>query len=42
MHQIFTYSFTGEIKYDLNNEDNKYWLYAQFAAFNCGDCTTAP
>ena len=37
-----TYNLTSEIEYDIDNKGDKYWLYAQFAAFNCCGCTIAP
>ena len=37
-----TSSLTSKIKYDVNNDDNKYWLYVKLAAFNCGGSTIAP
>ena len=37
-----TYSLTSKIKYDIDNEDDKYLLYAKFAAFNSGGCTISP
>ena len=29
-----TYGLTCEIEYDIYDEDDKYWLYAQLLAFN--------
>lgn len=37
-----TYSLTNETEYDIDNEDDKYWLCVQFTVFNCGGCTIAP
>ena len=37
-----SYSLTSKIEYDIDNEDGKYWLYTQFAAFNCRGCTITP
>ena len=37
-----TYSLTGKLSYDLQKEDDKYWLYCMLAAFTCGWCSSAP
>ena len=37
-----TYSLTGKLSYDLEKEDDKYWLYCMLAAFTCGGCSSAP
>ena len=38
-----TYSLTGGLEYNVDNEDDKHWLYALFVAYWCGDsCSTAP
>ena len=36
------YSLTGKLSYDLEKEDDKYWLYCMLAAFTCGGCSSAP
>ena len=33
---------TGKLSYDLEKEDDKYWLYCMLAAFTCGGCSSAP
>ena len=38
-----TYSFTGGLEYNIDNEGDKHWLYAMFIAYQCGpSCSTAP
>ena len=37
-----TYSLTGRLVYDIDNEDDKHWLYPMFVAFSCDGCSTAP
>ena len=37
-----TYNLRSKIKYDIDNKDHKYLLWAQFAEFNCNGCTIAP
>ena len=37
-----TYALTNEIKYDVNDAEDAYWIYAQFFAFVCNGCTIAP
>ena len=37
-----TYSVTGGLVYDTDNEDHKPWLYSVFVAYSCYGCTTAP
>ena len=41
-NDLSKYSLTGELEYDVDNKDNKYWLYAMFVAYSCDDCSTAP
>ena len=36
------YSLTGKLSYDLEKEDDKYWLYCMLVAFTCGGCSSAP
>ena len=37
-----TYSLTGGLEYNIDNEDNKHWLYALFVAYQSGpSCSTA-
>ena len=37
-----TYALTNEIKYNVDDAEDAYWLYAQFFAFVCNGCTIAP
>ena len=37
-----TYALTNEIKYDVDDAEDAYWLYAQLVAFVCNGCTIAP
>ena len=37
-----TYALTNEIKYDVDDAKDAYWLYVQFFAFVCNGCTIAP
>ena len=37
-----TYSVTGGLVYDIDNEDHKPWLYSVFVAYSCYGCTTTP
>ena len=38
-----TYSLTGGLEYNIDNEDGKHWLYAMFVAYQYGlSCRTAP
>ena len=37
-----TYSLAGGLVYDIDNKDNKHWLYAMFVAFTCDGCSTIP
>ena len=37
-----TYVLTTEIKYDVDSADDLYWLYVQFAAFSCNECSITP
>ena len=39
---LITYALTREIKYDVDDADNVYWLYVQFVAFSCNGCSIAP
>ena len=32
-----TYSLTGGLEYDVDNEDDKHWLYTMFLGYWCGD-----
>ena len=32
----------GGLLYDVDNEDDKHWLYSMFVAFQREGCTTAP
>ena len=36
-----TYALTNEIKYDIDDTEDAYWLYVQFAAFVCNRCNIA-
>ena len=37
-----TYSLTGQLEYNVSNEDNKHWLYQMFVTYYCEGCSTAP
>ena len=37
-----TYSFTGQLEYNVSNEDDKHWLYQMFVAYYCEGCSAAP
>ena len=38
-----TYSLTGWLEYNSDNEDGKHWQYAMFVVYQCGpSCSTAP
>ena len=36
------YSLTGQLKYNVSNEDGKLWLYQMFLAYYCEGCSAAP
>ena len=36
-----TCALTNEIKYDVDDAEDAYWLYAQFVALVCRECTIA-
>ena len=38
---LITYSLTGGLVYDVDNEDDKPWLYSMFVAYSCDGCTAA-
>ena len=38
---ISTYSITGTLEYNINNEDDKHTLYSMFVAYNCNGCSAA-
>ena len=37
-----TYSLTGQLQYNVSNEDDKHWLYQMFVAYHCARCRAAP
>ena len=37
-----TCSLTGQLEYNVSNEDNKHWLYQMFVTYYCEGCSTAP
>ena len=37
-----TYSVTGSLEYNIDNEDSKHSLYAMFVAYNYNGCSAAP
>ena len=37
-----TYSLTGQLEYNVSNEDDKHWLYQMFVAYHCARCSAAP
>ena len=36
------YSLTGKLSYDMNNKDEKYFMYKMFVAYICDGATFAP
>ena len=36
-----TYSLTGQLEYNISNEDGKNWLYEMFVACYCNGCSMA-
>ena len=39
---LTTYNLNGELLYDVDNEDDKHWLYSKFVAYSCDGSTAAP
>ena len=37
-----TYSLTGQLEYNVSNEDEKYCLYQMFVSYYCEGCSAAP
>ena len=37
-----TYSLTGTLELNIDNEDDKHLLYQMFVAYNCDGCSAAP
>ena len=37
-----TYSLTGQLEYNVSNEDNKHWLYQMFVGYYCEGCSPVP
>ena len=37
-----TYSLTGQLEYNVSNEDDKHWLYHMSVAYHCEGCSAAP
>ena len=37
-----TYSLTGQLEYNVSNEDDKHWLYQMFVTYYCEGSSTAP
>ena len=37
-----TYSLTGQLEYNISNDDDKHWLYEMFVAYYCNGCSMAP
>ena len=37
-----TYSLTGELEYNVSNEDDRHWLYQMPVPYYCEGCSTAP
>ena len=35
-----TYSLTGQLEYEVYNEEDLQWLYQMFIAYNCDACIT--
>ena len=36
-----TYSLTGQLEYNISNEDGKNWTYEMFVAYYCNGCSMA-
>ena len=36
------YSLTGQLGYNVSNEDDKHWLYQMFVTYYCERCSAAP
>ena len=36
-----TYSLTGQLEYNVSNEDDKHWLYQMFVSYYCEGCSAA-
>ena len=36
-----TYSLTGQLEYNVSNEDDKHWLYQMFVAYYWEGCSAA-
>ena len=36
------YSFSGYLKFEFMDKDQKHMIYKQFVAFSCNGCSTAP
>ena len=39
---LTTYSLIGGLIYDVDNEDDKHWLYSMFVGYSCDGYTAAP
>ena len=39
---LTTYSLIGGLIYDVDNEDDKHWLYSMFVGYLCDGYTAAP
>ena len=39
---LTTYNLNGGLLYDVDNEDDKHWLYSKFVAYSCDGSTAAP
>ena len=37
-----TYSLTGQLDYNVSNEDEKHWSYQMFVSYYCEGCSAAP
>ena len=37
-----TYSITGVVEYNIDNENDKHPLYSMFVTYNCNGCSAAP
>ena len=37
-----TYSLTGQLEYNVSDEDDKNWLYQMFVTYYCEGCSAAP
>ena len=41
-NNLTTYSLTGGLMYNIDDDDDKHWLYEMFVSYWCNNCSTAP